>query len=945
VANLSELLQSLSRRPAERGRQFEYVCKWYLQNDPEYSAELSNVWLWSEWPGRWGADSGIDLVAETHDGRLWAIQAKAYSPDYSIRKADINSFLAESASSTFHFRLLLSTTNFVGHRARRTVEMQTKQVGTRLLADLEASGVNWPTNVDDLRPGPVPRKIPHAYQTEAVQNVVSGFANHERGQLLMACGTGKTLVGLWVAEQLECRRVLVLLPSLSLLAHTIRTWLANSSGPFSFLPVCSDDTVRGQDQTTAKTSDLGLPVTTDPREVAGFMQKSGQLAVFATYQSSPVVAKACASPNTPPFDLTIADEAHRCAGKVPREFATVLEEDKIQSGRRLFMTATPKVFTRSLKEEADEHDIQLASMDDSSHFGEVFHRLSFAEAIARRLLTDYQVAIVGVDNPTYHRYATNGAFVTAEGVKITDARALASHIATIKAIKKYDLKKLISFHNRVQRAEDFSKRLPEVLQWMPHGDRPSCTVSAVHVSGKMSAGRREAVLRRFADLEDEQSLLVSNARCLGEGVDVPTLDGVVFVDPRQSQIDIIQALGRAIRKAQDKKIGTIVLPVFADDSQTEQDALAASVFKRVWDVLCALRAHDDMLGEELDRLRYRLGRFGDRDVTLPGKIHIVPPTLVDEHFSRSMRLRLVESTTASWYYKFGLFEKYVEENGHPFIPARHVTNEGIALGGWITEMRVRYRHGTLPPEFIARFEAIEGWEWRPRNRQWNNAYARLVEYVREKGTSGVPQDYKCADGFRLGGWVGAQRDMWRRGRLLPERARLLERFDDWKWDAARTWKTGFKKFQEYAQYNDAALIPRSFKTADGFALGNWVTAKKQDYNKGILDPEIRRAMESVPGWEWSRDEAKWKHGIRRLRDFAQREGHTFVPAWHVEDGFRLGAWVRAQRTRYRKGRMHPEKCRALETIPHWAWIWDGGENRVAPWEDGLRQLKGFAAAE
>ena len=945
MAALPELLQKLSTQPAARGRQFEHICKWYLQNEPEYSAELRSVWLWDGWPGRWGADSGIDLVAETYDGRLWAIQAKAYSPDYSIRKADINSFLAESASNTFHFRLLLCTTNLVGHNARRTIDMQTKQTGIRLLADLEASAVDWPNTLEDMAPRPLRHKRPHAYQDEAIRNVVNGFAEHDRGQLLMACGTGKTLVGLWAAERLNSDRVLVLLPSLSLLAHSIRTWLANSSASFAFLPVCSDDTVRGQDRTTSKTSDLGLPVTTNPDEVAEFMRRSERLVVFATYQSSPVVAEACAAPNTPPFHLAIADEAHRCAGKVPREFATILEADRIQADRRLFMTATPKFFTGKLRREAKEYELELASMDVPVHFGPVFHKLSFSEAIDRNLLSDYRVAIVAVDNPTYRRYAQRGEFVTAEGITITDARELASHIATVKAMRQYHLRKLISFHNRVDRAQGFSTRLPEVAAWMPESDRPKGSINCAHVSGQMSAGSRDAILRRFQHADDQQRLLVSNARCLGEGVDVPTLDGVVFIDPRQSQIDIIQALGRAIRKSPEKRHGTIVLPVFVDEKETPQKAVESSAFKPIWDVLRALRAHDDMLGETLDRLRHALGRFQEPSTELPEKIHVEIPVSLDERFSKAMRLKLIESTTASWDYMFGLFERYVAEHGHPFVPARYKTPSGIRLGTWITAQRVNYRGKRLAPEQIRRFEAIEGWEWIPRQKAWKEAYGRMVEFVRANGDATIRQDYITPDGFRLGGWVATQREVYRKRRLSERRRMLLEKLPGWTWDATRTWRTGFKKFQEYARHNDAALIPRSFKTADGFALGNWVTAKKQDYNKGVLDPDIQHAMESVPGWEWSRDEAKWKHGIRRLRDFAQREGHTFVPAWHVEDGFRLGAWVRAQRTRHRKGRMEPEKCRALEVVPHWAWTWEGGENRVAPWEVGLRKLKDFAAAE
>ena len=247
----------------------------------------------------------------------------------------------------------------------------------------------------------------------------------------MACGTGKTLAGVFIAEELESRRTLILVPSLSLLSQTVREWTANSAHPFKFLAVCSDQTVWDEeDQWVSDTSELGFPVTTDPEDIAAFLRRSGPSVIFSTYQSSPRIAQAHAMARVPKFDVAIADEAHRCAGRVSMDFATVLDADAIKASRRLFMTATPRYFTGRVQKAAKDADYELASMDDERTFGPVFHQLNFGEAINRGLLSDYRVVIVGVDDPTYREYAEKGTFVTTDGKEVTDARTLASHIAS-----------------------------------------------------------------------------------------------------------------------------------------------------------------------------------------------------------------------------------------------------------------------------------------------------------------------------------------------------------------------------------------------------------------------------------------------------------------------------------------------------------------------------------
>ena len=930
-SDLAALLKSLDSDQRRRGRQFEELCRWYLLNYRVY--QIAQVWLWNDWPGRWGEDAGIDLVAETRDGHLWAIQAKAYNPDYSIKKADIDSFLSESARSEFSYRLLIATTDKVARLAERTMRAQEKPVGQVLLHDLERMEVCWPSTIADLRPEPPKRKSPRLHQQEAINAVLKGFAEADRGQLIMACGTGKTLASLWIREAMEAERTLVLVPSLSLLKQTIGEWLLNSTQEFEFLPVCSDDTVRDQDQMVSSVAELGLPATGESDEVAAFLDRPGSRVVFATYHSSPVVASAMAK-NDRFFDLTIADEAHRCAGPVSSGFATILDKDQIRATKRLFMTATPRYFTGRIKKAGIEADFEIASMDDDARFGSVFHRLTFSEAIDRDLLSDYQVLVIGVDDDTYREYAEKGRFVTRDGTEVTDARSLASQIGLARAMRRYNLRRTITFHGRVKAAKNFADSLPDVIAWMPAEERPHGAVWADHVSGAMNSSQREIRLRRLRNLDGDEHGVLANARCLGEGVDAPTLDAVAFIDPKRSEVDIAQAVGRAIRKAENKLVGTVVIPVFVGSDADAGTALEASAFKPVWDVIRALRDHDEELAEALDELRRALGRRYAPRVRVPTKIVIELPARIGDDFIRAFETVLVEQTTLSWEFRYGLLEDFVEREGHARVPRFHVEN-GYKLGTWIHSQRQVYGRDRLDSERIRRLEALPRWTWDPLEAAWEEAFGRLQRFVERAGDARVPQS-QVEDGFNLGTWVSSQRS--RRDKLDTERVRRLEALPRWTWNVdAAAWEEGFAHVQRFVEREENARVPRS-QIENGFKLGVWVHAQRRSYEKDKLDADQIRRLEALPGWEWNVFEAAWEEAFAHLERFVEREGSARVQTHYAENGFKLGMWCSTQR-RDRKD-LPIERIRRLEALPDWEW-----DRFAGKWEEAFAHLERFVERE
>jgi len=920
--SLLQLISTFSPDNHTRGVQFEKLCKWLLENHPMYKSTLKKVWLWDDWPERWGRDCGIDLVAEDIDGNNWAIQAKCYDPKYSVTKKDIDSFLSESTNTKIHHRLLIATTDGLGPNAEGVIERQheTTPFNRLMLSELLEAPIDWPKSLDDLSQGGIKKAYtPKPYQQIAINKVVKDI--DQRGQLIMACGTGKTLAGLWIAEELRTETTLVLLPSLLLLSKTLLEWRTHSKEDFRHLPVCSDETVsKSEDGISLSTSELSFPSTTDASAIASFMNRPGRKVIFSTYQSSPKIAAAFKKNDLQPFDLILADEAHRCAGKVGSAYSTVLDNDQIPAAKRLFMTATPRIFQAHFQKQAADSGVEVVSMDNETSFGPVLHKLSFGEAIEQDLLTDYQVVVVGIDNPRYSEMITERSLVQTDNDIQSDAQSFASHIGLAKAMKTYDLKRVISFHSQVSAAKDFANKLPEVIDWMPEESRPEGDLLTGHVSGAMPTNERSRNLQALGQIEANQRYVLSNARCLSEGVDVPTLDGVAFIDPRNSEIDIVQAVGRAIRLSKGKAIGSIVIPVFIEDHDDPDEVLSSSSFKKVWAVVNALRSHDGGLGEQLDQLRQAIGKRGT--VGRPDKVIFDFPTTVTLQFEQALDAKLIESTTASWEFWFGLLETYKEEFDHCLVVDKSYYRNYI-LGSWVQRQRSK-REG-LTPEQVIRLDNL-GFMWNPNEYAWEEGFKYLVAYKEEFGDCLVKQRTQYHD-YNLGMWITNQRG--RKDKLTPEQVNRLNNLGFvWSTDDY-AWEEGFKYLVAYKEEFGDCLVSRSYEH-QAFPLADWVT--KQRYRKETLTSEKIIRLDNL-GLVWKVLEYQWEEGFQHLVSYKEEFGDCLVKKDFDDYGYKLGIWVSTQR--HSKKRLTLEQCTHLDDL---GFIWNVLENQ---WEEGFEYLVAY----
>jgi len=633
---LDGLLASLDRD----GRGFEVLCRWFLENDPEWKAEYERVWLWEEWPGRWGPDRGIDLVAVTFDGRVVAVQAKNYGAEHTVTKRDIDTFLSESNRVGIDSRLLIASTDRLAQSAREVMRDQEKPVSTCLLSRLHASPLAWPATVAALAPVSTPTAEPREYQAKALDDIDRwARSGADRGQVIMACGTGKTLIAIWSAERLQAQRVLVLVPTIPLLRQSAREWTQHAATSRRLLRICSDksapdaeDIVRGDE--------LGSARTTDPREIADRLRTDPQLLVLCTYESSPVLAEAMQAVEEFSFDLAIADEAHRCAGLEGSKNKTILNGTAIRVQRRLFFTATPTVYGTRDKSRAAGKNVRLASMDNRALFGPLVHHLSFADAIAEGLLCAYQVAVIPIDDDEVHDIIQRRRIVTADGDHNLEAGSLATQIACARAMHRFGCRRVVAFHPSIAESKRFSEHFPVALELLSDDEHPAGQVWSRHVDGSgMSHATRAQTLEHFKSEDPEEYRLLSNVRLLTEGVDVPGIDAIAFVDTHRGHGSIIQAVGRAVRPAPGKTIGTIVLPVVLRKGESFEAALARSEHKPIVDILGALRSHDADIIKSLDDLRFNAGP-DDHRRNAHGRFVIDAPLHVGEDFAAAVDIAL-----------------------------------------------------------------------------------------------------------------------------------------------------------------------------------------------------------------------------------------------------------------------------------------------------------------
>jgi|LakMenEpi03Aug12_release.lakeMendotaPanAssembly.Ray.scaffolds.fasta_scaffold83406_2 superfamily II DNA or RNA helicase len=604
----------------QKGDLFEELVKAYLQLDPEYASKLKHVWLGSEVPQATArklklpdTDQGIDIVAETHDGEFWAVQCKyRQDTDHSLTWRDLSTFtgLAFGVCRGFSFGVICSTTERITH-----VLKDQQRIGFCALDAWQSLDYEFFKRLRThlaKKPYVLKPLRPRAHQKCALMDGYAHFvtAKAKRGKLVMPCGSGKSLTAYFLAEKLEASSIVIAVPSLALIRQTLKVWLRETQAngqPVEWICVCGDESAGRVDRDDAAVlrQDLGVPCLTDTDAIARWLKRkhAGLTVVFTTYQSGETLAKAARSAKFR-FDLGIMDEAHKTVGDRSTLFSHLLHDENLPIRRRLFMTATERRYT-------GQSDTVL-SMDDTSIYGETFHLLSFKRAMEYDppILSDYKIISMSVTRAEIAALIRENTFVVPDngpwGQEI-EADMLASLIALRKAMVKYPIRHAVSFHGSIQRAEQFKSHNDVFSHTHPELGQ----LETFHVCGKTPTGTRARIIGEFARAE---RALITNARCLTEGVDVPGIDCVLFADPRRSAVDIVQAVGRALRPAPGKEFGYVIVPILHDDETTADDLFNSDSFKEILTTLRALAANDDRIIEYFKAISQGQQRKGGASV-------------------------------------------------------------------------------------------------------------------------------------------------------------------------------------------------------------------------------------------------------------------------------------------------------------------------------------------
>ena len=908
-----------------RGDAFEVFVEAYLWLTTVW--QVQDLWLVGQVPLavrqalNLPADAkGIDGVFRTRSGVLVPYQVKHRIGRPQVGVTEVATFLGLTERATD--RVLISNSNrYAGDVENRDHLRVVRGMDfDALTADDLGAIADWL----DARPVTRTRHEPLPHQRQALADIAATLTGHDRATVVMACGTGKTLVGLWAAEQQASHSVLVLLPSLALLSQALGDWSRHTSWGerFEYLCVCSDPSVsREQDALQMRATDVPFHVDTDPAVVRRFLDRpsTGTVrVVFSTYHSSAVVAEGMKG--LAPFDVGVFDEAHKTTGAKDTTFALALDDVQLPIRKRLFFTATPRHI--DIRHRDREGDFRVVSMDDPAVYGPRAHTLNFAEAVSQGLICDYRVVVSVVDPSEVTAIALQHGITIVKG-DLQATQWVANQIGISKAIQATSAQRVITFHSRVAQAQAFASDTARGIGQYLDGFR------IAHVNGTLRAADRTDILAGF---KDDQPQLVTNARCLTEGVDLPAVDMVAFCNPRRSRIDIIQSVGRAMRKPRegDKRLGYVVVPMLLAPYQADdlEEASRKTDWEDVVDVLAALREHDTRLEDLIRDAQIAKGRgevFKPRVFT--ERLQVLGPLVALEVMERHIGANIVELIGVFWDEMYGRLLAYRDEQGDCNVQQNY--DPDLQLGRWCSTQRRTKKIGTLSMERTARLDAL-GFVWEPMGALWEDNFNRLAAYKAQHGTCEVP-DAEGGRGLRV--WCTHQRKAKKSGTLSLERIARLEALE-FAWEPFEAaWEDMVNRLAAYKAQHGNCDVPQDHNSDR--QLGTWCAVQRHARKIGRHSAERIARLDAL-GFVWGPKKAVWEDKFSRLVAYKAQHGDCNVPRFYDPDTH-LGTWCAVQRHAKKIGRHSAERIARLDAL---GFVW---EPMGTMWEDNFNRLAAYKA--
>ena len=866
----------------EKGDAFEVFTEAYLATQRRHEAKC--IWPAGTAPlellqktGITTSDYGIDGLYQTTLGDLNAYQVKYRSNRPSLTWRELSTFIGLADSPNIKNRVLITNCDDFPDLLNQRGNFFCIRG-----ADLDRLDKDAFKEIAEWLKGAVfekTRKTPKPHQQEAIDKILTEFSSADRATAVMACGTGKTLVGLWVMEALIPAKAIILMPSLALIRQTLHEWLRETNiKQFSFLCVCSDQSVsEGIDSLVINQSDLDFEVTTDPKRIRAYLDTpyDGTKVVFTTYHSAPVVGESLRPEDQ--FEYGVFDEAHKTTGKKDKRTGFALSDENLAIKKRLFLTATPRRYNPLKRDEQGEAE-QIFSMDDKSLYGNACFTLSFGKAVDQEIICPYEVLISVITTEMITNAMLSHGEVNIAGDNVT-ALQVAHQIAVRDAVYKYKVRKIFTFHNTVKSAAVFTDKGPQGIKI----HLPSC--STFHVNGEMASNHREKIMKAFneADLA-----IMSNARCLTEGVDVPAVDMVAFLSPKKSQIDIIQAAGRAMRNASGKDKGYILVPLLVEQKKGEsiESAVLRADYTEVWDVLQCLKEQDDVLEDIISiyGLNIEAPKKALADAKVKRRINILAPDIALKDIEAAIVSTTLKQLTSKWdaYYNELLF--YFKSSLHcnvEYFVGRYKADD-IEIRNWLKEQRRLHRSHKLHLDKAQKLEKIgiiwdfKEHDWDEDWYEWDEMFHELVRHIK-----------KCGDltpAYRpLRAWLRNMTGAMIRGDLEPHKEKLLKCIGV-----------------------DKALYKILGKTEDDTSKNNRRATTKRVFLRKEKPPTTKNEYKAVAPAETK----SWDDNYERLKIWWNNHQNYFFS--HMEQDIRV--WAKDQCRKKRDGLLTEEQINLLNQI-------------------------------
>lgn len=892
------------------GNIFEVFCKYYFQADPKKTDLYTDVWLYKEIPleiskklNLPSIDHGIDLLLKDIDSNYYAVQCKFKNDETKSLSWSGDKIANVFALGTNCHKIIVFTNASDTTSVAKSFTEKFDQIAFDELDSIEADVFK---SILQIAKGNQPlnllKYLPKDHQKDAIKNVVEHFQNNNpRGQLILPCGAGKTLTALWIKEELKPKTTLVLVPSLALLKQIKNDWSRHKNNFYRYLCVCSESDIDKDqpDSVNVHTYEIGGPVTTNPENVRIFLNKDGDKVVYSTYQSIEVISEACQKIKGFSFDLIICDEAHRTAGSKNKNIFTLVHNNlKLPASKRLYMTATPKVVSKKLRNKlGDDYDDLLCDMSNPEIFGEEAYRMTFGKAIELGILVDYRIVGIGVTDRQIKKFIEERNYIGKISID-----ELAHNFALELVMNKYNAFHGISFHSKVQYAQEFAIRHKEFF----------INVFSESVNGNQTTTYRSRVLRDFRLSEKG---LVSNARCLTEGVDVPTIDLIYFCDPKTSKIDIVQASGRALRTdpTEKKQLGYIVVPLFHHiEDDVEKEIKKQPIFEHLIQVIRSLCDQDERLQAEINELSFKKGKKGNSKISIDFSDEETEKIVTLEGLEKKIRDvlfdEIIEKTRNYWDVRFKELKDYIHKYGNSTISKNNL--EYKELYHWIGNLRKNYYQNTLDKEKVKRLNEI-GFEWKGENRReindldliWKQSYDKLKEYFLTNGNSNIPARYEADK--PLGTWCVAQRVKYDKNKLDIEKIALLEEIN-FIWDPKNVYPQFIQELEQYKIKHGDCQVPQGSTIYPQLARQVFRMRRIKRHGElqtngdivlkegGRLPKWVITKLEEM-GFEWDVSFPEWLDRFSELNEFYLKHGYSNVKQ---SENPSLYQWCYKQRSQY-----------------------------------------------